>query len=285
MVRKPPLALKELGIMTHDRASVNQSQPVMAGPHAEDLLRKVRCLHLVIRETAHLDFTPTCLDPFHFGATVYVSQEEALSLLHEMWHQPMDPQTPHSGFRPVIYMSFGANHGISKMRKPAFDFDPTAIDTTVATLDAQIKSQQTKITRHADATLAYLIPQFKIPCHHPENSGNPAMCATIVAVLSALRFELYSAIDNAAAKPGRTGQSSSKAAADVVQGLMGWPTPAPPVGVSVYCWRCGSIEHAFVACGNGDLRCARCEEAVQAWRRENAGTHTEGLCSFRRGSG
>ncbi|KNG50778.1 sugar transporter-like protein [Stemphylium lycopersici] len=227
----PPWRLTEIGITTYDRASVNKSQPVMAGPHAEDLLRKVWCLHLVIRETVHLDSTPYVLDPFHFGTTVYVSQDEALSLLHEIWHQPMDSSNPQSGFRPVIYMFFGANDGISRTRKPAFDFDPTTVDTTVATLDAQIIPQQTKITRHADAALTYLLAQFKILCHHPDNSGNAAMYATIAAFLSALRLEFYSAIDNAAAKPGRTGQSSSKAAADVVQGLMNWPTPPPPGSV------------------------------------------------------
>lgn len=54
----PPHRLTELGITTYDRASTNQGQPI-AGPHAEDLLRQVWSLHLVIRSTAHLDSTPT----------------------------------------------------------------------------------------------------------------------------------------------------------------------------------------------------------------------------------
>ncbi|CAN9152973.1 unnamed protein product [Alternaria alternata] len=187
----PPHRLTELGITTYDRASTKQGQPI-AGPHAEDLLRQVWSLHLVIRSTAHLDSTLTGLDPFHFGTTVYVSHEEALQLLQYIWHQPMDEKKAESGFRPIVYMSFGANDSISKMRKTAFDFDPSSKVTTIATLDAQVIPQQAKITRHADASFTYLLQQFKIPVHHPQNSGNAAMYATIIATLSAIRFEIYS---------------------------------------------------------------------------------------------
>ena len=276
----PPHRLTELGITTYDRANTNQGQPI-AGPHAEDLLRQVWSLHLVIRSTAHLDSTPTGLDPFHFGTTVYVSHEEALNLLQQIWHQPMNEKKAASGFRPIVYMSFGANDSISKMRKTAFDFDPSSIVTTIATLDAQVIPQQAKITRHADASLTYLLQQFKIPVHHPQNSGNAAMYATIIATLSAIRFEIYSCPVNKVAKPGQTGQSSCKSAESVVQGLMNWPTPAPPIGVRVYCWRCGIESHDFVDCLDVNLRCSKCEGATQPWRRDNAGTHVEGSCTFR----
>ncbi|KAG9187576.1 hypothetical protein G6011_05447 [Alternaria panax] len=279
----PPHRLTELGITTYDLASTNQGLPSMAGPHAEDLLRQVWCLHLVIRSTAHLDSTPTGLDPFHFGTTVYVSQEEALELLDLIWHQPMDENKAASGFRPIIYMSFGANNSISKMRKTAFDFDPCSLDTTVATLDAQVIPQQVKLTRHADASFTYLLQQFKISVHHPENSGNAAMYATMIATLSVLRVEIYSCPENKVAKPGQIGQSSCKSAEFVVQSLMDWPTPAPPFGVQMYCWRCGSGEHAFVECPNADLECSWCAGSVQEWRRKNAGTHTQGLCANRQG--
>ncbi|CAN9152915.1 unnamed protein product [Alternaria alternata] len=276
----PPHRLTELGITTYDRANTNQGQPI-AGPHAEDLLRQVWSLHLVIRSTAHLDSTPTGLDPFHFGTTVYVSHEEALNLLQQIWHQPMNEKKAASGFRPIVYMSFGANDSISKMRKTAFDFDPSSIVTTIATLDAQVIPQQAKITRHADASLTYLLQQFKIPVHHPQNSGNAAMYATIIATLSAIRFEIYSCPVNKVAKPGQTGQSSCKSAESMVQGLMNWPTPAPPIGVGVYCWRCGTESHEFVDCLDVNLRCSKCEGATQPWRRDNAGTHVEGSCTFR----
>jgi hypothetical protein len=177
-------------------------------------------------------------------------------------------------------MSFGANDSISKVRKVAFDFDPSSLDTTVATLDAQIIPQQSKITRHSDASFAYLLAQFKITVHHPENSGNAAMYATTIAVLSALRVELYASPRNKVAKPGQSGQSSCKSAAFVMQALMDWPTPAPPVGVRVFCWKCGSEVHCFAECPNVDLKCSKCEGAVQEWRRKNAATHVEGSCAF-----
>ncbi|KAH6865548.1 hypothetical protein BKA58DRAFT_320584 [Alternaria rosae] len=276
----PPYRLTELGITTYDRSSIKQGQPIMAGPHAEDLLRQVWCLHLVIRSTAHLDSTDIGLERFHFGTTVYVTQEEALFLLQHIWHQPMNEQNEDSGYRPIIYMSFGSNSSISKVRKVAFDFDPFLLSTTVAALDAQIIPQQSKITRHADADYAYLLKQFNVPVYHSDNSGNAAMYATVVAILSALRFELYGSPQNAKAKPGQIGQSSSKSAAFVVQSLMNWPTPAPPVSVEVFCWRCGSGEHGFLECANTDLKCGRCEGAAQEWRRMNAGTHMEGSCAF-----
>ncbi|KAI4950171.1 hypothetical protein J4E91_004827 [Alternaria rosae] len=190
----PPYRLTELGITT---------QPTTAGPHAEDLLRQIWCLHLVIRSTAHLDSTDTGLDPFHFGITVYVSQDEALFLLQQIWHQPMDEQNEDSGYRPIIYMSFGSNRSISKVRKTAFDFDPFLLDNTVASLDAQIIPQQSMITRHADADFAYLLKQFNVPVYHSDNGGNAAIYATIIAILSTLRFELYGSLQNAKAKSGQ----------------------------------------------------------------------------------
>ncbi|KAF1832831.1 hypothetical protein BDW02DRAFT_624823 [Decorospora gaudefroyi] len=277
----PPYRLTEMGITTYDRLEVNQGQPIMPGPHAQNLLRHVWSLHLIIRPYAHLESTASGLDPFHFGTTIFVSEEGALDLLHQIWHQPMDDQRPSNGFRPIIYMSFGDNDRVGKARKAAFDFDPTNFTTTIAVLDAQIIPQQTKITRRADATFEYLLQQFKISVFHVENAGNAAMYATIIAFLSALRFDLYASLENKVGKPGRKGHSSSKAARSVIQALMEWPTPAPPFGGTVYCWRCGSDAHNFVECPNTDLVCSRCEGAIHQWRKENAGTHMEGLCVFR----
>jgi hypothetical protein len=277
----PPYHLISLGITTYDRLSVNRGQPIMPGPHAETLLRHVWSLHLILRAHAHLEPSPSTLSAYHFGTTVYVSQEEALHLLCEIWHQPMDSHNAAKGNRPIVYLSFGNNDGVAKTRKTAFDFDPAVFPTTVATLNAQIIPQQTKITRHADASFEYLLPQFQLPIFHPGNAGNAAMYSTIIAVLSTLRFEVYGGPDNAVAKPGRTGQSRFKSAEAVLQGLMEWPTPAPPVGVNAFCWRCGSSEHGFAKCGNVDLRCGRCEGSGQVWRRENAGSHVEGGCVFK----
>lgn len=241
-------------------------------------------MHLVIRSTAHLDSTASGLPPFHFGTTVYVTQEEALDMLYAIWHQSIDEADPKAGFRPIVYMAFGDNNSVSMVRRQAFDFHPATMDTTVATLDAQIIPQQAKITRHADVGLEYLLKQFKVDLFDVANSGNAAVYTTLVAVLSALRFDLYTSSKNVVAKPGRTGQSSTKDAMDVVQGLMDWPTPAPPWGVEVYCWRCGSWEHGFGECEDeGEYACGKCEISAQQWRRENAGTHVEDMCAFRSG--
>jgi hypothetical protein len=178
-------------------------------------------------------------------------------------------------------MSFSDNDGVAKTRRTRFDFEPASLPTTVAVLDAQLIPAQAKMTRNATASFEYLLKQFKITPFHPENSGNAAMYATMIAILSVLRLELYATTGNTAGKPARTGQSSSKDAQTVVQSLMEWPTPAPPFGVEVYCWRCGSGMHGVDACPNEDLTCSRCEVSVHKWRRENAGTHIEGLCAFR----
>jgi len=251
-----PYRLTSLGITTYTRGSTTTTTttttttgvPPTAGPHAENILRELWCLHLVIRPFAHLDSTANGLAPFHFGHTVYVSPAEALDMLSAIWHQPIDDQHPRQGFRPIVYLSFGDNDSLAKMRRPAFDFDPATVDTTVATLDAQIIPQQAKITRHADASLDYLLLQFRLSGFHLENAGNAAVYVAVAAVLSALRVDLYASAKNAAAKPGRSGQSSGKEAGEVVQGLMDWPTPAPPWGVEVYCWRCGSGEHGLGGC-------------------------------------
>jgi hypothetical protein len=277
----PPFHLIEIGVTTYDRYSVKQGQPTMAGPHAENLLRHVWSLHLIIRPHAHLESATDHLLSFHFGTSVFVSQEEALDMLHQIWHQPMDEQDPTKGLRPIVYMSFGDNDGVAKTRKTKFDFEPASLPTTVAVLDAQLIPAQAKITRHATASFEYLLKQFKITPFHPGNSGNAAMYAMMIAILSVLRFELYAETRNTVGKPARTGQSSSKDVQAVVQSLMEWPTPAPPFGVEVYCWRCGSGKHGFDACPNSDLTCSRCEVSAHKWRRDNADTHMEGLCAFR----
>ncbi|KAF1850253.1 uncharacterized protein K460DRAFT_350331 [Cucurbitaria berberidis CBS 394.84] len=276
----PPYHLTELGITTYDRQRVNNGQPVLAGPHAEYLLKHVWCLHLRIRSHAHLPSTGDA-NAYHFGTTTFVSQEEALHMLHEIWHQPMDEADPDKGLRPIVYMSFGDNDGMGKMRKTAFDFDPSSMSTTVAILDAQNIPVQAKITRSQTAPFEYLLQQFKIQAFDFDNGGNAAMYATVIAILSALRNELYGSLDNPRAKAGQKGQSSSKSAQSVIQWLMEWPTPAPPIGVSMYCWRCGSAEHSFTECPNSDLECSKCMNSPHTWRKENASTHTEGLCIFR----
>ncbi|KAI0572921.1 hypothetical protein Alg215_09500 [Pyrenophora tritici-repentis] len=240
----PPYRLLSLGITTYTRTSTHDTPPPTPGPHAENLLRELWCLHLVIRPTAHIDSSAaTGPPPFHFGTTIYVTLAEALDMLHAIWHQPVDEDNFKAGFKPIVYMAFGSNDAVGKIRRPAFDFDPSGFDTTVATLDAQIIPQQAKITRHADANLNYLLAQFKLKLFDEENAGNAAVYTTAVAVLSSLRMELYQDTKNKVAKPGRTGVSSGKEAREVVQGLMNGPTPAPPWGTDVFCVRCGSWEH------------------------------------------
>ncbi|CAO2647596.1 Nn.00g085180.m01.CDS01 [Neocucurbitaria sp. VM-36] len=276
----PPYYLTELGITTYDRQRVRQGQPIHSGPHAEDLLKHVWCLHLRIRSHAHLPSASGDPNSYHFGTTIFVSQKEALDMLHEIWHQPMDETDPGKGLRPIVYMSYGDNNGVGRMRKAAFDFDPSSMSTTVAVLDAQSISVQAKITRSQDASLEYLLHQFKISPLDVDNGGNAAMYATVIAILSTLRNELYGSVDNPRAKAGQKGPSSAKSAQSVMQWLMEWPTPAPPFGIPLYCWRCG-WEHAFTECPNSDLECSKCRKSPLAWRKENASSHMEGLCVFR----
>lgn len=276
-----PHDLTELGLTTYDRKSVNEGEPPILGPHAEGLFTKTWSLHLRIRSHAHLPTGTGEACAFHFGNTVFVSREEALDLVHQIWHQWRDEERPKMGLRPIIYMHFGNNDGLGKMRKTHFDFDPSSLMTNVATLDAQIIPVQAKITRHDTASLDYLLKQFRITPFDVQNGGNAAMYTSIVAVLSTLRKELYMCADNPRVKAGQKGQSSLKSAQEVLQRLMEWPTPAPPFGLGTYCWRCGSGSHNFLECPNSDLVCSRCERSMHVWRRENANTHVEGLCAFR----
>ncbi|PZD25437.1 hypothetical protein A1F97_11034, partial [Pyrenophora tritici-repentis] len=128
--------------------------------------------------TTHPPSAATGPPPFHFGTTIYVTLAEALDMLHAIWHQPVDEDNFKAGFKPIVYMAFGSNDAVGKIRRPAFDFDPSGFDTTVATLDAQIIPQQAKITRHADANLNYLLAQFKLKLFDEENAGNAAVYTT-----------------------------------------------------------------------------------------------------------
>jgi hypothetical protein len=280
--RRPPYGLTEIGIATYCRQQVNGGSPLAPGPHAEDLLKHLWSMHIRIRSHAHLPSANSGpVDAFHFGTSVFATHEEAMDLLHQIWHQPIDATRPEKGFRPVISLSFGDNDALSKIRNTSFDFVPSNIDTTVAVINVQDIAVQAKITRSNDATIEYLLPIFKITPFHLENAGNAATYTTVVAFLSVGRQEIYRSRENSRAKPGMYGVSAKKSAQSVMQWLMERPTPAPPFGVTTYCWRCSSFLHMAAECPNTDFVCSKCLASKALWRQENAKTHMEGLCIFR----
>lgn len=243
-------------------------------------------MHYRIRENSHLSTSkedPTEADqpPFHFGYSVYVTLEDAMDLLQQIWHQPIDPMKLEKGNRPVICLSFGNNEALNKTRHVDFDFSPTEIGTTVAMLDAQNIAVQAKITSSGDASIGYLLKIFQIRPYHEHNAGNAAMYVTALAFLSVLRKELYGSEANPKAIPGQRGISSTKTASKVMQWLMDHPTPVPPFGVTTYCSRCSSFVHTADECPNTDFVCSKCLASKTKFRQESAVTHMEGLCIYR----
>jgi hypothetical protein len=169
----PPYGLSEIGIATF-RQGLNYGFPYPAGPHAEMMLEHVWCMHLRIRSNAHLPSDNAAPDAFHFGTSVFVTYDEACTLLNEIWHQPMDESRPGNGYRPIIYISHGDNDAQAKVRTKDFDFVPARIDTTVAILNAQDIAVQAKVTSKGDAPIEYILPIFKIIPFHTNNTGNAA---------------------------------------------------------------------------------------------------------------
>ncbi|KAH4003260.1 hypothetical protein HBI56_055330 [Parastagonospora nodorum] len=282
----PPYTLTEIGVTTYERQQVHGGRPCPPGPHAEDLLRHVWSMHYRIRENAHVSATkedPTEADqtPFHFGYSVFVTLEDAMDVLQQIWHQPIDMMKLEKGHRPVICLSYGNNDVLGKTRHVDFDFSPTKIGTTVAMLDAQNIAIQAKITSSGDASIDYLLPIFQIRPYDEHNAGNAAMYVTVLAFLSVLRKELYGSEANPKARPGQQGISSTKTARSVMQWLMDHPTPVPPFGVTTYCSRCSSFVHTVAECPNTDFVCSKCLASKIKFRQENAVTHMEGLCIYR----
>jgi hypothetical protein len=279
---RPPYGLTEIGISTYCRQQVNCGLPCPPGPHAENLLKHVWSMHLRIRSHAHLPSANSGpVDAFHFGTSIFATQAEASGLLYQIWHQPLDPSRLEKGYRPVIFLTFGDNDALGKIRNTDFEFVPAKVDTTVAVLNAQDIAVQTLITRSNDATLNYLLPIFKVTPFHTDNAGNAATYTTVIAFLSVLRTEIYGCGPNPKAKPGQLGASAVKPAQSVMQWLMERPTPAPPFGVTTYCWRCSSFVHRASECPNTDFVCTKCLASKAEWRQKNAQTHMEGLCIFR----
>ncbi|KAF2022774.1 hypothetical protein EK21DRAFT_95454 [Setomelanomma holmii] len=249
---RPPYGLVEIGIATYDRRSVNCGFSCPPGPHAKDLLREVWSMHLRIRSNAHLPSADACPDTFHFGTSVFVSHEEALDLLYQVWHQPIDEMNLEKGYRPIICLTFGNNDGLGKVRYTDLNFVPMNMDTTIAVLDAQNIAVQSKITSKADAPIEYILPIFTMTPCDVGNAGNAATYITIIAFISVLRDQLYGAESNPRAKPGQKGVSAS------------------------------NCEHMAAKCSNTDLECDKCLNSMAKWRQENAKTHREGMCVFRR---
>jgi hypothetical protein len=279
--RRPPYGLTEIGIATYCRQQVNCGLPLAPGPHAENLLKHLWSMHIRIRSHAHLPSSNGSIDAFHFGTTVFATHEEAMDLLHQIWHQPIDTERTDKGCRPVIFMSFGNNDALSRIRNTEFDFVPSSIGTTVAVLNVQDIAVQAKITRSNNASIEYLLLIFKATPFHVENAGNAATYTTAIAFLSVLRQEIYGSGENLRARPGLHGVSAAKSAQRVMQWLMERPTSAPPFGVTTYCWRCSSFLHEAFECPNTDFVCRKCLASKAKWRQENANTHMEELCIFR----
>lgn len=234
---QPPYALTEVGITAYDRQHVNCGFPCPPGPHAEKLLQNVWCMHLRICRTAHLPSIDASPDAFHFGTSVFVMEEEALDLLNQIWHQPMDEARLEKGYRPIICITYSDNDALDKVRRSDFDFVPLNLDTTIAVVNAQDIAVQANITRHQNATIEYILPIFKITPYHVGNARNTAMYITIIAFLSILRHDLYHSESNPRARPGQKGKSSTKSAQSIMQWMMERPTPALPFGVTMYCSR------------------------------------------------
>jgi hypothetical protein len=278
----PPYGLTEIGIAVYSRQQVNGGLPCHPGAHAESLLAHLWSIHLRVRSHAHLPSAGADPEAFHFGSSIFVTNEEATDMLHQIWHQPLnDAMGIDKGHRPIICLSFGDNDALGKVRNTDFDFIPGNMDTTVAVLNAQDIAIQAKITSSRTASMEYILSIFRIKPFHIGNAGNAATYITVIAFLSVLRDDLYYSESNPKARPGRTGLSASKSAQSVIQWLMERPTPPPPFGVTLYCTRCSSFEHEFAECPNTDFVCTKCLGSTVKWREENSATHKEGLCVFR----
>lgn len=126
----PPYRLTEIGAAIYDRQQVNYGYPCPPGPHAEDLLRRVWSLHLRLRSHAHLPADNASPDAFHFGSSVFVTHQEAMDLLHQIWHQPMNSSRPENGYRPIICISYSDNDALGKIRVADFEFMPSLMQAS-----------------------------------------------------------------------------------------------------------------------------------------------------------
>ena len=116
------------------------------------------------------------------------------------------------------------------MEEHSIGFNPSMMDTNIATLDGQVIAEQAKIARDSFPTMSSLLSQFDIQPRNVENCGNAVAYVIIIAMLSALKEDLYKSPDNKEAKPGQFGQSASKTAQAVVDWLIANPTSVPPIG-------------------------------------------------------
>ena len=240
-------------------------------------------MHALLEEYAHLPDTIDGPHDFYFGTSVFASKEDVKDFLTQIWQQPIDEEKPELGFRPVICLHYSNGSGsmLASMWKE-IEFDPGKMDTTIAMLDGQVIAQQANVTSNQYAEIDYILQQFYVSPHGLGHAGNTAAYVIIAAILSTLRRELYHSAENVKSKAGRHGQSASVAAQVIINGLMERPTPVPPCGVEVYCYRCGSNAHYFHECPNTDFTCSNCQNSPVPWKRENAASHKEGLCIFRR---
>ncbi|KAF2638745.1 hypothetical protein P280DRAFT_404621 [Massarina eburnea CBS 473.64] len=275
-----PQSLMEIGITTFDRLAF-EKKFTSPGAHGENFFKLIWSMHVRLHKSAHLPQSDGAKpDQFHFGTTIFSTEEQARHMLDDIWQQPMSEEEPKRGFRAIIYLSFGNNDSLG-MTRPNLDFNPSSMKTTIATMNVQNICHQAGTTSHQDASVEYLLNVFDIKTYDLWNTGNAATYITYAAFLSVLRKDLYfDAKTNPKAKPGKFGQSAKKDSMEVMRCLAEWPTPPPPFGCEKFCTLCKSCDHTPLECPKVSLTCKKCEASFMFWRQVNAPSHSSKQCIF-----
>jgi hypothetical protein len=250
----------------------------LPGVHAQNHLQQIRVAHARIMEHAHLvNHFPGAGDPekFHFGTSKFVTMHEAHGILKNTF---LRPSIITNDFRPIILLVHGAENKINHV-KEKMNIDIFKLGTVVKVVDTQKLAKEANIGDHKNIKLQKLVNYFHLQPDNLHTAGNAAGYTMIMAILTALKNELYPYMATSPHPfPPRFVQGVDIRM--VINHVMVISkSVAPPWGKALYCTRCGLLNHLRAQC-KAKVTCSICKYSRSKKLEKGHMTHATSKCLY-----
>ncbi|KAF2250390.1 hypothetical protein BU26DRAFT_387166, partial [Trematosphaeria pertusa] len=251
-------AVTELGISIIDTLSLSR----VGSPWTA--LASMQVHHARIMKNAHMVNGKKCAghpDRFEFGATKFVTMEEARRLLLDSFsHSRGD-----GSLRPVIFIGHAVDNDVDSM-KEHLGVDLNELGVIATALDTQAMATELGLVPESRLlSLKDLLAEFAIQEEYLHTAGNDIALTTIAAFL-------LTADHVAGSDFWRVAHNRSEVAS--LKSLL-QSHPAPTQGITTFCTKCDSTSHMFAQC-SAAVSCTEC--AANSDRSRFAHTHKTEKC-------
>lgn len=235
------------------------------GPHAESILNKVHFYHLRMIEHAHRVNRLHCKgkpENNRFGSTRFLTSDEAMNMLTELFTWLIDPNRPELGHCPIIFLGHAIRNE-SEMLDVSIGFNPQSFSNVVATNDTQAIADEVNI-RDRDPRISLPILYKHVGFEYCD--GHTAVNDAAYTLFAAMLMVMHGFL------PEPPTKSTQQVVNEIEQGSK--ESDCYYV-ILKYCTRCGSRKHLRTTCHVKVF----CETCRAAGRLNAATTHRTHLCA------